>query len=298
MEFPPTRLRFAESVGAYLKLETDLPTGTFKVRGAIYALNQHPSATEAVAASTGNHGAAVAFAAKARGIPASIFVPRGANPVKLARIRGLGATIHESGATLTEAIDCAADYAHRRGAYFLHDASDPHVPLGTATIAAEIMEQLPSVEAIYVPVGDTALIRGVASEAKRRKSSVRIVGVQAENAPAYYRSWHSGDVVVTESADTMADGLATTRPLADNVACIRRLVDEMVLVSEQEMMEAIGLLLFREQLVAEPSAAAPLAAFRKSARTNPNTVLLVTGSNIAPDVLQRAAASFDYTIPV
>jgi len=293
--FPPTRLRFAESIGAHLKIETDLPTGTFKPRGAIYALHKHAESgpvPEVVAASTGNHGAAVAYAARARCIPAAIFVPRGSNPIKLARIRRLGATIQECGASLAETIDRAAEYAEKHGAYFLHDASDPYVPVGTATIAAEIMEQLPAVESICVPVGDTALIRGVAAEAKRRKPSVRIVGVQAENAPAYHRSWQSGATVITESADTIADGLATTRALADNVASIRQLVDEMVLVSEQELIEAVGMLLFQEQLVAEPSAAAPLAAFQRHGRPGANTVLLVTGCNISRDVLCRVVNQF------
>jgi threonine dehydratase len=286
--FAPSRLIYSDALGAYLKLESDLPTGTFKCRGAIYALSRCEGAAEVVAASTGNHGAAVAYAAKLRSIPATIFVPRGANPVKLERIARLGGTIREVGVTLAESIDYAADYAAARGAYFLHDASDPFVPIGTATIAAELMEQLPAVDSIYVPVGDTALIRGVAEEAKRVKPSVKIIGVQAKNAPAYYRSWQSGTVVLTDSANTIADGLATTRPLAENVAVIGKLVDEMVLVSEEELLDAIGWLLFHEHLVAEPAAAATVAAFLKHKREEGTPVLLITGCNLAPDVLRRA----------
>jgi threonine dehydratase len=294
--FSPSRVQFAEALGAYLKLESDLPTGTFKVRGAIYALSRRMESScvrEVVAASTGNHGAAVAYAARVHGIPATIFVPCRSNPVKVARISRLGGTIHEIGVTLAESIDYAADYAITRDAYFLHDATDPDVPVGTATIASELMEQLPFLDHIYVPVGDTALIRGVAVETKRIKPGVRIIGVQAENAPAYYRSWQSGGVVVTNAANTMADGLATTRPIAENVACIRELVDEMLLVSEAELLDAVGSLLFHENLVAEPAAAAPLAAFRKSGPIEGRTALLITGCNISHELLKRVALSFE-----
>jgi threonine dehydratase len=252
---------------------------------------------EVVAASTGNHGAAVAYAARERGISATIFVPCGSNPVKLARIGRLGGAVHEIGATLAESIDHAADHATRRGAYFLHDATDSDVPVGTATIASELMEQVSDLDRIYVPVGDTALIRGVAAEAKRIRPGVRIIGVQAQNAPAYYRSWQSGDVIVTDSANTMADGLATTRPIAENVKCIRELVDEMLLVTEAELLEAIGCLLFQEHLVAEPAGAAPVAAFRKTGSTELRTALLVTGSNISSELLKHAAITFQTKAP-
>jgi threonine dehydratase len=296
--FSPTPLRLAETWSGggrstYLKLECELPTGSFKVRGAVHALTRRLEASdvpEVVAASTGNHGAAVAYAARLAAIPATIFVPRHANPVKLERIVTLGAAMHETGDLLSEAIDAAATYAHDRGAYFLHDATDPDVPIGAGAIATEILEQLAHVDRIYVPMGDTALVRGVAAEAKRLCPAVRIIGVQAENAPAYYRSWKTGAVVVTETADTIADGLATTRPIAANVALVRQLVDEVVLVSEDDLLEAIGVLLMSEHVVAEPAGAAAAAACMKQLPASGSTVVLVTGGNIAPDVLKRAVA--------
>ena len=202
--FGPTRIARAASLSSpghdiFLKLETDLPTGSFKVRGAIYALattlagadglNAVPRITEVVCASTGNHGAAVAYAARLLGVGATIFLPIDPNPVKAARIRDLGARLVESGADLSAAIDAAQDYATRASAFFLHDASDPDVPVGTATIGIEIVDQLPAVDVIYVPMGDTALIRGVATAAKHLRHSIRIVGVVAERAPAYLLSW-------------------------------------------------------------------------------------------------------------
>ncbi len=299
--FPPTPLRLAETWSdarraTYLKLECELPTGSFKVRGAVYALDRRREASsvpEVVAASTGNHGAAVAYAARLAAIPATVFVPRGANRVKLERIAKLGATVREAGDLLADAIDAAERYARQRGAYFLHDATDPEVPVGAGSIATEILDRLPDVDRIYVPMGDTALVRGVAAEAKRLSPAVRIIGVQAENVPASYRSWKSGAVVVTETANTIADGLATTRPMAANVARIRELVDDIVLVGEEELLDAIGVLLIREHVVAEPAGAAAAAAWMKQSPASGRAVLLVTGGNIAPNVLKRAVARLD-----
>ena len=294
--FGPTRLVRAASLcrpdwDVYLKLETDLPTGTFKVRGAVHSLSVNIAkgpVAEVVAASTGNHGAAVAYAAMRLKTRAKIFVPSVSSQAKVQRIRELGATLVESGADLTAAIDAAYADAARAGAFFLHDASDPDVPNGTATIGVEIVEQLPGVEAVYVPMGDTALIRGVAAAAKRLKPSITIVGVVAEQAPAYFHSWRSGAVVETETANTIADGLAVRRPLAPNVASIRALVDDVEMVSERELLAAIGWLEAREAVVAEPAGAAATAALLKRHDRERVVVALVTGRNIAPEILERA----------
>jgi threonine dehydratase len=293
----PTRLVRAESLErhpdtkVYLKLESDLPTASFKPRGAIYALQKNLEQKQiegVVASSTGNHGAAVAYAAHLAKIPATIFLPEDPNPVKRARILALGATVVEQDQrSMTEA---AAEFARDYGYYFLNDASDPLVPVGTATIAAEILDELPQPDLIFVPMGDTALIRGVAAEARRRSSEVRIIGVQAEEAPAYTRSWHEGRVIVTDTCDTIADGLATRIPLKENVREIRMLVNEVCLVSELEMLEAISTLLFDEHLVVEPAGAAATAAYLRNAANyaGRDVVLLVTGANIPPDLLRRA----------
>ena len=275
---------------AYLKDETVLPTGSFKVRGALHSLRVNlarRAIDEVIAASTGNHGAAVAWAAQSAGCSATIFLPRHANPVKIERIRALGARIFESGGDLSAAIDAASEYAERTGAFFLHDAADPDVPDGTAQIGAEIVAQLPAVTRIYVPMGDTALVRGVASAAKRAKASVRIVGVVAANAPAYLLSWQEDRLVETPTADTIADGLAVRRPLAQNIAAIRQVVDEVQAVEEEEMLDAIRHLRQHEGITAEPAGAAATAAFRKDSAAAAVSVLLVTGRNIAPDVAAR-----------
>ena len=297
--FAPTRLiaapylRQRTGKNVYLKLETELPTGSFKVRGAFYALAEKmkkSSVREVVASSTGNHGAAVAFAAKEFGIAAKIFLPVNCNPVKRGRIAGLGAAIVESGESdLASAFELAAEYAKQPGVYFLNDATDTELPAGPATIACEILEQLPKATAIVVPMGDTALIRGIAAAAKQMAPQVKMIGVQAEQAPAYYLSWKEGKVVGTETCDTIADGLATRTPEAANVRDVTNLVDGVVLVSEEQMLRAIETLLVEEHVVAEPAGAASTAAVLKSSDgCGDSPVLIVSGANISRGVLKMA----------
>jgi threonine dehydratase len=298
--FPASRLLHADSLSrkagieVFVKLESELPTGSFKPRGALYALSRNVergSIREVTASSTGNHGAAVAFAAKLLQIPATIFLPANPNPVKRARIEALGAKIVEvGGADLSAAFDQAAAYSRPQGIYFLNDATDPDLPSGPATIALEIFDQVPSADTLVVPMGDTALIRGVAAVAKQLRPKVRIIGVQAERAPAYFLSWKDGRPIATENCDTIADGLATRIPDAENVRAIRELVDEVVLVSENEMLTAIRHLALQEHLIAEPAGAAATAAMlhRNFACGGSHVVLLVTGANVTPDVFRAA----------
>jgi threonine dehydratase len=300
--FAPTRLvaapflsqRTGKSV--YLKLETELPTGSFKVRGAVYALAQRMNRgpiEEVVACSTGNHGAAVAYAAKQIGIRAKIFLPTNCNPVKRGRIAALGAAIVESGGSdLASAFTLAAECAKQPGVFFLNDATDEDLPAGPATIGCEILEQLPETSAIVVPMGDTALIRGIAAAAKQITPQVKIIGVQAEGAPSYYLSWKEDRVVGTETCDTIADGLATRTPVAANVREVKNLVDEVVLVSEEEMLRAIGTLLLEEHVLAEPAGAASTAALLQgNAGSGAHVALVVSGANISRDVLKQAIGS-------
>jgi threonine dehydratase len=285
------------SVDVHLKLEIELPTGAFKPRGALYALTIHlrrGPVSEVTASSTGNHGAAVAWAAKALGIRATIFLPANPNPVKRKKIADLGARIVEiGGQDLAAAVLEARDYSNKPGVFFLNDATDPDLPAGPGTIGLEILSQLPDVASIYVPMGDTALVRGLGAAVKQSRPAVRVVGVQAERAPSYYLSWKAGRPVPTETCDTMADGLATRIPEAESVSVIRELVDEVILVSEEEMLRAIRLLYDRANIVAEPAGAAATAAYLKnsasmaSAPSGP-AVLLVTGGNITDSVRHEA----------
>jgi len=295
--FPPTRMVAAPAISrpdadVYLKIETELPTGSFKPRGALYALTinrRKGGINEVTASSTGNHGAAVAWAAKTLGVPATIFLPANPNPVKRKKIADLGARIVEAGGPdLADAFLQAREYSAKPGVYFLNDATDPDLPAGPATIGLEILAELPEVAAVYVPMGDTALIRGVGAALKQVKPDVKIVGVQAERAPSYYLSWKAGHAVPTETCDTCADGLATRTPETENVQAIRKVVDDVILVTEGELISAIGVLYERERTLAEPAGAASTAAFLKQPHPSGVAALLVTGANISDAVRLRA----------
>jgi threonine dehydratase len=297
--FAPTRLAEARGVSrvarrrVYLKLEMELPTGSFKVRGAMWALAEkwkEGAVREVVASSTGNHGAAVAYAAQKLGVKATIFLPERNNPVKRARIAALGAAIVEKGSEdLAGAWRAAEEFARKTGAYFLNDATDSVLPAGPATIGCEILEQLPDVQEVYVPMGDTALIRGVAAAIKLQNSDVKIIGVQAATAPSYFLSWKSGIATETETCNTIADGLSTRTPDAKNVRAIRELVDGVILVSDDEMLRAIAFLSAEERLVAEPAGAAATAALLQcTSAAGEIAVALVTGANIQKEILGRA----------
>jgi len=164
------------------------------------------------------------------------------------------------------------------------------VPAGTATIGLEIAEQVPHVSTVYVPMGDTALIRGVAAALKQLVRGVKVVGVQAERAPSYCLSWKQGKAVPTARCDTCADGLATRMPEPHNVEKIRELVDEVLLVSEDQMLQAIAHLYHNEDVLAEPAGAAATAALLASAQPGGSVVVLVTGANISDSVKRLAGA--------
>jgi threonine dehydratase len=293
---PPTPLVKAPSLSGvrsavYLKIETVLPTGSFKPRGAMYALTknlQRRHLDEVIASSTGNHGAATAFAARALGVSATIFLPEQANPVKRKKIDDLGARIVCHGSIdLAGAFQMASEHSRRPGVYFLNDATDPDLPAGPATIGLEIMEQMPDLSAVFVPMGDTALIRGVGAAIKQLSPQTKVIGVQAEQAPSYVLSWRAGKPLPTDTCNTCADGLATRTPEAANVAAIRKVVDEVALVSEAQMIAAIRHLYVRENMLAEPAGAATTAAYLANPISG-RVALLVTGANITDEVRQQA----------
>ncbi len=277
---------------AWFKVETGLPTGSFKPRGALFGLAtamKRENVAEVTGCSTGNHGAAVAFAAKTLGVPATIFLPENPNPVKRKKIEDLGARVVMTGSTdLAEASRRASEHSARPGVYFLNDATDPVLPAGPGTIGLEIIDQLPDVASIYVPMGDTALIRGVGAAVKQLKPSVRIIGVQAERAPSYVLSWRANKPVPTDSCDTCADGLATRMPDPQNVAAIRKVVDDVVLVTEEQMVGAVRRLYLEEGVLAEPAGAATTAAWLQHPPVSGRAVLLVSGGNISDSFRKQA----------
>ncbi len=285
----------SEASGArvFLKLESEGPTGSFKARGAYHALErrlEQGAVRGVVTSSTGNHGAAVAFATRRLGLRCRVFLPENPNPAKRQRIAREGAEIVEVGEYLEASREHAAQFARESGWFNVVDGIEPELLPGTAAIGCEIAEQLPGVDVIYVPVGDTTLVRGLAFAAKKLRPGVRVVGVQAERAPAYALSFEQRRAVSTESSDTIADGLAVRQALEENVQQVTALVDEMQLVSDGEMLAAIRHLLLEEHVLAEPAGAATTAALLKGGRAEAgkNVVLIVSGANIPEELLRRA----------
>lgn len=274
---PPTPCEPLGSV--WLKREDLGPCGVFKWRGALAALARGTGPV--VAASTGNHGLGIAWAGKRLGRAVEVFVPVGANPRKCARIETEGARIVESGRDLDEAIVAARARAESGDFELVVDGEHPGVFAGTATIGLEIFRQLPEVARVVVPIGNGALVTGVASALRERGSPASIVGVGAEGAPFMYRSWYARRAIEAERNETIADGLAGRVPVQPATDRMIELVDDFVMVSDDAMKAAI--VGFRRERgdVIEPAAAAPLAALDIVPEGPSPTVAIVTGRNIS-----------------
>jgi threonine dehydratase len=279
----------------YLKAESLQRTGSYKIRGAYNRLSQltpEERARGVVAASAGNHAQGVALAARELGIAATIFMPLGVALPKLQATRNYGAEVVLHGHVVDETLRAAADFAERTGAIIIPPFDHPQIVAGQGTIALEILEQVPDVENVIVPVGGGGLIAGVASAFAQLEAEigrhVRIIGVQAENAAAYPPSLAAGEPVAITTTPTIADGILVGRPGELNFAIIRDTVDEIVTVADDDTARALVLLLERAKLVVEPAGAVGVAAALTGAITvDGPTVVLLSGGNIDPMVMER-----------
>ncbi|MDP6484357.1 MAG: threonine ammonia-lyase, partial [Nitrospinota bacterium] len=291
----PARLseHFSEQLGieVYLKPENFQRTGSFKVRGAIYALsrlNKSQKNWGVVTASAGNHGQGVAFAAKRMGVRALVVMPESTPNTKLDAVRALGVEADLCGANFDEAYAHAKEIEAERGLVMIPPFDHPDVIAGQGTIAHEVLEEIPDVGTVVVPVGGGGLISGVASAVKTRRPDVRIVGVAAEGAPSLSRSVDAGRIVSTDFVQTIADGIAVKRIGAMCFPLIQKLVDQVVTVSDDQMARAILSLLERERMLAEAAGAASLAALlERRARVTGKVVALITGGNLDVNLLSR-----------
>ena len=225
----PAGLAAALGCRAVLKCENLNPTGAFKVRGGVNllaSLEPEGRARGVVAASTGNHGQSIAYAARLFGTPATIFMPEAANPLKAAATVAMGAEVIRTGRDFDAARLSAEDHAERHGLRYIHSSNEPLLVAGVGTAALELLEAVPEIDVIFVPVGGGSGVLGAGVVARAVNPAIRVVGVQAEGAPAVYRSWREGRRVVTESVTTFAEGLATREPFEMPLALFPSLVDE------------------------------------------------------------------------
>lgn len=287
----------AEVLGSpvHLKCENLQRTGAYKVRGAynrLVALTPEQRAAGVVAASAGNHAQGVALAARELGIPATIFTPVGVALPKLQATRHYGAEVVLRGHSVEEALSAAKDFANRTGAVFIPPFDHPAVIAGQGTLGLEILDQVPDADTVVVPIGGGGVIAGIAlavkGMAERLGRTIRVVGVQAENAAAYPSSIEAGEPVTVTTKPTIADGIAVARPGDLNFPIIRDLVDDIVTVSDDDVARALLVLLERAKLVVEPAGAVGVAAIMSGAvRDTGRTVVLLSGGNIDPLMMER-----------
>jgi threonine dehydratase len=277
-----------------LKLESLQVTGSFKVRGAfnaVAALACGPRApARVVTASAGNHGLALAFAAREAGVPCTIFTPAGAARTKLEAIERLGADLRAVARTYDEAERLAIDEARAGAATFISPYNHPDVIAGAGTVALEIVEEWPEVETVFVPVGGGGLISGVAIALAAIVPAVRVIGVEAAANPAFRAALAHGHITSIDVHSSIADGLGgNIEPGAVTFDIVRRLVHEVIAVEEHEIASAIGGLAAHDHVIAEGAGAAAVAGMLSHAAGPPpsRAVALVTGGNI--DLARLAA---------
>jgi threonine dehydratase len=276
----------------FVKLENLQMTGSFKERGAANLLRQLTAQERAqgvIAASAGNHGLAVAFHAARLGIPATIVMPEAAPLIKVTSARRYGAEVIQRGDNFDEAYGHARTLGQERGRVFVHPFDDARVIAGQGTLGLELLEQMPDMDAVVVPVGGGGLIGGVALAVKSLRPDVRILGVESSALPAMRRSLDAGRRLQVAAAPTIADGIAVREVGELALALARVWVDDVVTVSEEELANAILLLLEIEKTVVEGAGAAPLAALlNHSLGLEGRTVVLVlSGGNIDVTMLSR-----------
>ena len=276
----------------YVKLENLQMTTSFKERGAANLLLQLSAAERrrgVTAASAGNHGLAVAFHAARLGIPATIVMPTYAPLIKVTSARRYGAEVILHGANYDEAYERAQAVVAERDAVFVHPFDDARVVAGQGTLGLELVEQVEGLDAVVVPVGGGGLIAGVALAIKSRRPDVRVIGVQSAAVPGMERALAAGERVRVPAGATIADGIAVRRVGALTYELAARLVDNVVTVDEEELANAVLLLLEIEKTVVEGAGAAPLAALlnRSLGLTGGRVVLVLSGGNIDVTMLAR-----------
>jgi len=283
----------SDLIGAniWIKHENHQPVGAFKVRGGLNLaanLTNEEKSNGLFTASTGNHGQSIAYAAKAYGLKATIAVPEGANPGKVAAMRGLGAEVVFHGVDFDEAREWIKLVAEKKGGKFV-SPTDEHLIHGVGTYALEILEELPSVDTIIVPVGAGSGVCGTGIVAKTINKGIQIIAVQSAQAPAMKLSWESGMMVEAEMK-TIAEGLATRIPFENTQRIMRKYVDDFILVDDEDIKLAITTLLEHTHNLVEEAGAAPLAAAIQIKETikGKNIVLVMSGGNISLHNLKNA----------
>lgn len=275
----------------FLKGEHLQKTGAFKVRGATNKILQaiNDGAKFVTAASSGNHGQAVAYIASKFGIPSLIVVPEDATISKVKAIKAYGGMVETYGVMSSERSERAIETAKAKKGIYISPYDDPLVMAGQGTLGLEIMEQVENIDIIVVPIGGGGLTSGILTVVKETNPNIKVIGVEPETSNSTYRSLQKGEITAIPPTNTIADGLKTTQPGKLTFPIIQKYLDELVLVSEKEIRYAFTFVLERMKQVIEPSSAATIAAamFGKLGVERKNIVTVITGGNI--DVKQLSS---------
>ena len=277
---------FSQLTGSkvYLKNEFEQKTGSFKLRGAYYKiknLTEDEKSKGVVAASAGNHAQGVALASAMEKINCTIVMPRNASPAKVAATKEYGAEVVLEGKNYDESWIKAQEIAKTSGAQIIHAFDDPQIIAAQGVIGLEIMEQLPNVDEIYVPIGGGGLAAGILTAVKTKNPNVKIIGVESKSFPSMKNSLDSGKLETVDGGFTVADGISVRTPGKQTFEIIRDMIDEIVLVDDDEIIKTIFLLMERSKVVVEPAGAAGLA-YLVSKKPSPgkNVVPILCGGNV------------------
>jgi threonine dehydratase len=276
------------------KAENLQRTGSFKIRGALAKISSLGDACAAgvVTGSAGNHAQAVAYAARARNVPCEVFMPQAAAINKVEAVTSLGATVHLVGVTVDESLAAAHERADDGGLSFVHPFDDPVVIAGQGGVGLELLEQVPDLARVIVPVGGGGLVSGVAIAIKSQRPEVEVIGVQVETCAPFPASLSAGEPVAVDSALTIADGIAVKRPGRLTLALIARWVDRLVVAGEDDVAEAMVFLMERAKLVVEGAGAVGVAALlgaKLDAGAGGSTAVVLSGGNVDPGLLADIA---------
>lgn len=276
----------------YLKLENLQKTGSFKLRGAynkIASLSAEERQRGVIAASAGNHAQGVAYAARVHDAPCTIVMPESASLAKVAATQHYGATVVLAGDSYDAAYARALELQHEHGYTFVHAFDDPLIVAGQGTVGLEILEQLPTVSAIVIPMGGGGLACGIALAAKTLKPDIKIYGVEASSVPSFRKSFDEGCLTAVVGQPTIADGIAVQRPGTLTYQIAKDFVDDVVTVEEEEIARTMVMLMERSKLVTEGAAASAMAAilYRKIPENLGDVVVVLSGGNVDVTMLSR-----------
>lgn len=282
-------------VRVHVKHENFQPTGSFKVRNGLAFMTALPDEARVkgvVAATRGNHGLGIAYAGRAFGVRTTICVPVGNNPEKNAGMRALGARLIEEGRDYDESVDVAMRIMREEGATLAHSTNHPEVIAGAGTLSLEVLEQAPDLDAMVIAVGGGSQAVGAITVSGALRRSIRVFGVQAAGASAGHDSWHAKRMVQTERAETIADGLATRSSYELTFPVLLNGLADFITVTDDEIVDAMRLLLRTTHTLVEPSGAAGLAGLRKLAPrlAGQQVAIVLSGANVDARTLRTVVA--------